>query len=149
MWRVAETPEAQGRFPDSHAELTVGIIAAARDAFGEDGLDRLVARLGELQAEQYERRVPGNARLDQRVGALARIRREEGYMAEWKRQADGSFLLIENHCPICAAASICQGLCRDELALFRDVLGNDVIVERTEHILAGARRCAYRVRPNV
>jgi len=39
-----------------------------------------------------------------------------------------------------------QGLCRSELALFRAVLGPGVEVERTEHILAGARRCAYRIR---
>jgi predicted ArsR family transcriptional regulator len=56
-------------------------------------------------------------------------------MAEAARQRDGSFLLIENHCPICAAASACQGLCREELILFSSVLGNDVSVERTDHIL--------------
>ena len=27
----------------------------------------------------------------------------------------------------------------------RQVLGPDVTVERTDHILAGARRCAYRI----
>jgi predicted ArsR family transcriptional regulator len=30
--------------------------------------------------------------------------------------------------------------------VFRDVLGPEVEVERVEHILAGARRCAYRIR---
>lgn len=59
----------------------------------------------------------------------------------------GGFLLIENHCPICAAAAACQGLCRSELAVFRAVLGSDVVVDRVDHILAGARRCAYRVMP--
>jgi len=52
---------------------------------------------------------------------------------------------VENHCPICAAARICQGLCREELALFHRVLGKNVRVERLSHILAGAGRCAYRV----
>lgn len=147
VWRVADTPEAQARFPDSHAELTVGIIAAARAVFGESGLDRLIERRGELQAEQYTQRIPRNGSLEQRVGALARIRREEGYMAEWKREADGSFLLIENHCPICVAADSCQSLCQVEQDLFRRVLGPDVDVERTEHLLSGARRCAYRIEP--
>ncbi len=59
----------------------------------------------------------------------------------------GGFRLIENHCPICAAARVCQGFCRSELALFREVLGPGVAVERTEHLLAGGRRCAYRVTP--
>ncbi|MGH7865744.1 MAG: hypothetical protein ACREQB_12195, partial [Candidatus Binataceae bacterium] len=70
---------------------------------------------------------------------------EQGYMAECSRRADGAYLLIENHCPICAAARSCQGLCRDELALFRAALGAGVEVERIEHILAGARRCAYLI----
>ena len=67
-------------------------------------------------------------------------------MAEVTAAPDGSFLLSENHCPICVAARACQGLCRSELALFRAVLGPGVEVERSEHILAGARRCAYRIR---
>jgi predicted ArsR family transcriptional regulator len=66
-------------------------------------------------------------------------------MAEAKRLPDGDVLLIENHCPICVAAKACQGFCRSELNLFRDVLGPEVHVEREEHILSGARRCAYRL----
>ena len=57
----------------------------------------------------------------------------------------GGFLLLEHHCPICAAAQLCTGLCREELSLFAEVLGEDVQVERLSHILAGAGRCAYRV----
>ena len=75
---------------------------------------------------------------------LADLRREEGYMAEARR--DGrSWVLVEHHCPICAAATACQGFCRNELALFRSVLGPDVTVERTEYLLEGGDRCAYRI----
>ena len=66
-------------------------------------------------------------------------------MAEWKRNKDGSFLLIENHCPICAAAQECQSLCLGELSLFRSALGRGVQIERTEHLFDGARRCVYRI----
>jgi predicted ArsR family transcriptional regulator len=65
-------------------------------------------------------------------------------MAEWLADGDG-YLLLENHCPICAAATVCQGFCRSELDLFRALLGPGVAVERMEHVVAGARRCAYRV----
>ena len=44
-------------------------------------------------------------------------------MAECAAQPDGSFILAENHCPICVAAKSCQGLCREELDLFRAALG--------------------------
>jgi predicted ArsR family transcriptional regulator len=33
--------------------------------------------------------------------------------------------------------------------LFRVVLGDDVVVERTQHLIAGDQRCAYRIRPRV
>ena len=65
-------------------------------------------------------------------------------MADWKMQEDGSYLFVENHCPICAAATTCQGFCRAERDVFSDVL--NASVERTEHILQGARRCAYVIR---
>lgn len=143
VWCLTE--DAAERFPDSHAELTVDLIDAVRQTFGEEGLDKLVKARTRQQLHSYREGQPGaEAPLQKRVAALAQLRKREGYMAEWSRDGDG-FLLIENHCPICAAASICQGLCREELQLFRRVLGPDVQVERSDHILSGARRCAYRI----
>jgi predicted ArsR family transcriptional regulator len=63
-----------------------------------------------------------------------------------RRQSDDGLALVENHCPVCAAARACQDLCRSELDIFRAVLGG-AAVERTDHIVAGARRCAYRIEP--
>lgn len=79
---------------------------------------------------------------------LSELRSAEGYMAEVQPTPDRKgFLLIENHCPICAAAHACQGFCRAELEIFRDALGDGAEVTRTEHLLAGARRCTYRITP--
>jgi predicted ArsR family transcriptional regulator len=146
IWRI--TDKAQARFPDSHAELTVEMLAIIRATFGERGIDRIIAARTRIQADAYgERLQTAGKSLEARVNALAKIRAEQGYMAEASRQRDGSFVLVENHCPICAAASTCQGLCREELNLFSRLLGESVSVERTDHILAGARRCAYRITP--
>jgi predicted ArsR family transcriptional regulator len=65
-------------------------------------------------------------------------------MAEAKRDGD-AWMLVEHHCPVCEAARACTGLCRTELDLFRATLGPDVEVERTQHLLSGDARCAYRV----
>jgi predicted ArsR family transcriptional regulator len=147
VWRLTE--RAAARFPESHAELTLEIIAAMRATFGEEGLDRLLAERTRLQLRAYRERirVAGDGSLESRVRVLAAIRREQGYMAECVTRADGTLLLRENHCPICVAAKSCQGLCREELGLFRAVLGTQVQVERTDHILAGASRCAYVITP--
>jgi predicted ArsR family transcriptional regulator len=142
-WQL--TRAADRLFPDAYAELNVALIDAVRDRFGPSGLQRVLESREAVQREQYRRRIPAKAPLKQRLEALARIRAEEGYMAEVRSEGRGRFLFIENHCPICAAAIACQGLCVTEIDLFRDVLGDDVSVERTEHIVSGDRRCAYRV----
>ncbi len=95
----------------------------------------------------YRQELSDAADMKERVARLAAIRSREGYMAEWRAEDNGSLLLLENHCPICAAAATCQGFCRSELDVFQDVLGPSVPIERVEHILAGARRCAYRIQP--
>lgn len=144
IWSL--TDAAARRFPDAHSDLTVDLLRAVRATFGDDGLQRLVTERGRQQRAAYAARMPeGPATVEEKVATLAAIRAEEGYMAEWSRDGDGAWLLLENHCPICAAATACQGLCRDELDLFRALLGGDVDVTRTEHLLAGARRCAYRI----
>ena len=146
IWKL--TIEAAARFPDAHGDLTVEIIGAVRAAFGESGMDKLLAERTKRQKDEYRTRLrPAGNSLAKRAQALSEIRREQGYMAECTRMPDGSMLLVENHCPICAAAATCQGLCREELSLFRAVMGDRARVERTEHLLAGARRCAYRITP--
>ena len=107
----------------------------------------LIAAREKQMIESYGERLRGHGNLGVRVRALAAVRNEEGYMAEARADGKGGFLLIENHCPICAAATACQGFCRSELEVFRAALGSDVRVERSEHLLAGARRCAYRIVP--
>jgi len=146
LWRL--TAAADRFFPDGHADLTLNLLAAMRAAFGDAGLEKLLAVRTAEQIAAYRRRVKSAGSLEARLRALARIRSEEGYMAAVEAAVEGGgFLFVENHCPVCAAARTCQGLCASELEVFRRVLGPDVSVERGDHILAGARRCAYRVRP--
>jgi len=143
----AVTAAAAGHFPDTHADLTLDLLDAVRATFGERGLERLIDTRSQRQRRAYRERMRGARSLAERVERLAALRAEEGYLAEWSRSNDGAFLLVENHCPICVAARRCQALCRDELAVFRAALGPAVQVERTDHLLAGGRRCAYRIAP--
>jgi len=143
IWSLST--QGHGRFPDSHADLTVELLGAVREVFGDDGLDRLIATRERDTITNYRAELADCGDLAARVRRLAALRKREGYMAESRRQRDGSYLLIENHCPVCAAATACQGLCRSELAVFQAVLGKGARVSREDHILAGARRCAYRI----
>ncbi len=143
-WRL--TGKAEARFPDTHAQVAVELIGGVDRLFGSDGLDRLIALREAEMLARYRRELDGAGTLAKRVTRLAALRETEGYMAAVESEKDGSYVLVENHCPICAAARACQGFCRSELSMFRTLLA-DCTVERIDHILAGARRCAYRIAP--
>ncbi|WP_306132780.1 helix-turn-helix transcriptional regulator [Roseivivax marinus] len=143
-WHLTE--KGQARFPDTHAALTVDILRSISGVLGEDALDRIIhAREATTQA-LYEEAMADCVTLGDRVGKLAELRNAEGYMAAAETGEDGELRLVENHCPICAAATFCQGFCRAEKAVFENVLGDGVSVERVEHIVGGGRRCTYVIR---
>ena len=138
IWSLSAA--GHGRFPDGHGDLAMQLISL----LDESALERLIGAREAQMRSQYLERVSGCKTLGGKLRALAGIRSEEGYMARVEREAQ-AWLLIEDHCPICAAATRCQGFCRSELDLFRLVLGLDVDVQRSEHTVAGGRRCAYRI----
>jgi len=141
-WILTEAGNA--RFPDTHAQLTIKLIGSVRELFGEAGLDKLIGQREEESRAAYAQ-VCKAADLPTRLQQLAAIRDEEGYMA--RVEADGDdWLLIEDHCPICAAARTCQGFCRSELQLFQEVVGPAGSVVREQHLLSDAMRCVYRIK---
>jgi predicted ArsR family transcriptional regulator len=146
LWSL--TPAAQARFPDTHAALTVQLLDIISSHLGDAALDAIIAVREADTSALYHAAMVEAPDLKARVAALADLRSQEGYMAAWTEQPDGSLLLVENHCPICAAATACQGFCRAELDVFRSVLGPEVAVERTEHIVSGGRRCSYTIKAN-
>jgi predicted ArsR family transcriptional regulator len=145
VWALTDL--ARDLFPDHHDDLTVDLLDAMRRALGDDGLAAVIDARADAQLAAYRKAIPKRGTVRARVEALARVRTEEGYLAEVIDDADGDIVLVEHHCPICVAAAACQNLCRSELDVFRAALGDDVTVERTQHLLGGDRRCAYKVHP--
>ena len=140
------TAKGNARFPDTHAELTLKLINII-SAMGGNAMEEVISVYEETGKQKYHEEMDGLEQLEQKIEKLVEIRTREGYMAEYARNQDG-YLLIENHCPICAAASICQGFCSSELNTFRSVLGKVVTVTRVTHIISGDRRCAYQITCN-
>ncbi len=142
-WQLA--PAAAQAFPDRHGELSVDLISSVRSTLGDPALDQghrcSVRSTGAGLRTRPSPRPPTSR---DRVQRLADVRSDEGYLAEVRSDGDDLFL-IEHHCPIRDAAASCGALCSAELDVFQRVLGPDVSVTRTQHVLAGDRRCAYRV----
>jgi predicted ArsR family transcriptional regulator len=144
LWQLTE--HSVSRFPDSHADLMLDVLRGVETVFGAEGLEQVISERSRRQVQTYRAQLAGVESWQAQVRAIARFRSQEGYMAEVLEQPDG-LLLVENHCPICAAAQTCPGLCTAELEVFRSVLGTSVVVERVEHLMQGDRRCAYRIQP--
>ena len=144
VWTLSAAGHA--RFPDAHANLALKMLEGVRSLFGEDGVEKIIAFREASLRSTYSKALAGKRSLKDKVHALAEARAAEGYMAEVSDVGD-AFVLAENHCSICAAAKACTGLCMSELAVFRGLLGDDVQVDRVEHLMTGGRRCVYRIAP--
>src|SRR6516162_8912333 len=65
FWRL--TAKGHGRFPDTHADLTVNLIGGIRSVFGEAGLDRLIEVRQEAAVATYRQALQPYAGLGDRV----------------------------------------------------------------------------------
>ncbi|MGR5178075.1 helix-turn-helix transcriptional regulator [Vibrio parahaemolyticus] len=137
------TSKGHARFSDRHSDLTIQFIDAIEQVFGNEGLGK-VSKERELNTlTSYRPHFDTLPDLQSKVTKLTELREKDGYMAELIT-AEGGYHLIENHCPICKAASRCEALCQSELNVFQALVGDDVEVQRQEHIVKGARRCVYK-----
>ena len=101
LWSLASG--AASLFPDTHAQLTVDLIGTIRSELGEAALTQLLERRREQITAAYRKRLAREPDMARKLTALADMRSAEGYMARLEKLPDESFLLVEDHCPICAS----------------------------------------------
>ncbi len=142
LWTL--TREGHAYFPDRHSDLAVQLLCSAIDLFGADAAQLLIsAREADLQTRD-EAVLCGVGGVEAKIRRLVQVRCADGYMAHMQRQGK-QWMLIQDHCPIRAAAEACPDLCQSELAMFRHALGKTAVVDRVEHLAGGDRRCVYRI----
>ncbi|MBS0032176.1 helix-turn-helix transcriptional regulator [Chitinophaga sp. 22321] len=142
IWSLTEAGNA--RFPDRHQDLALKLLCNMSKTLSKDTMGQVLDATAKETLKKYREELKDCKDLESRVLLLADIRKREGYMAEFRKEAEG-FLLIENHCPIQAAAKCCSYFCQMEKDTFGEVLGKNASIERIEHIPAGQRRCVYRI----
>ena len=145
LWSLSE--QGHSHYPDSHKDIAIELIDLLRQEPNTDLLDTLVARRSVKQRSHYTNALTQEAQSDTaaKLQKLAQLRTEEGYMAEVRLLPDG-WLFIENHCPIATAAKHCNGFCSAELSTFQQLLGTEVSIKQVDHLIAGARRCTFKVK---
>lgn len=141
------TGDAQELFPSNYDGLAEGLLAAIGAVGGQDLIEQVFQarrrQIGERVRRQLEERLGSEASLEERVRQLAVLQDEQGYLADAVLQLDGTIRLREHNCAILDVARGERSACEAELAMFRDVLGVDVV--RETHIASGDRCCTYRI----
>jgi DeoR family transcriptional regulator, suf operon transcriptional repressor len=138
------TPAADGLFPKAYGELTNELLGYVADA--DPGmLDDLFAKRREHRIAAARARLDRKRSLGAKVAELTRILDEDGYLATHERVSPGAYRIVEQNCAIWAVAQRYGQACTSEIEFIRTVLPGTT-VERVEHMVAGARRCAYEVR---
>ena len=136
------TPAGEALWPKRYGQLTNQLL----DFIGQESPDlvgKVFSRRGEARVERAAKRLSG-LDFDARIQELTRILDEDGYLAECRREADGSWLVVEHNCAILDVAQRYGAACTSELAFLRAAMP-DVSVDRIKHKMAGDFVCAYRI----
>src|ERR671922_1971957 len=132
-------------FPRNYHQLVAQLLEAAASELGAAAVERLFDHRQQELAELYAGRTEGRD-LPELARALAAIQDENGYMADCRQTGEDRWLVSEHNCAIARAAGTWPTACNHELALFRQLAGPGVAVERVAHIQAGDPVCAYVLR---
>lgn len=138
------TELADALFPKAYGALTNELLGYLDD---EDGtsVDRLFARRRDSRIAAAALRLAPKRSLRAKVTELASILDEDGYIATAEAIGRNHFRVVEHNCAIAAVARRYGQACASELEFIRAVLPGAVI-ERTQHMVAGDRHCAYDIR---
>jgi predicted ArsR family transcriptional regulator len=135
--------EAENLFPKRYHLLANRLLSSMDDLLPDDTVDAVMHDVAEKWASERGARMAGRS-LEDRVEEVARIRTEEGAMAEWERM-DGGYLLKQYNCAHLAISRAHDRICDMEQEYLSRMLGASV--SRESRIGGGDRVCAYMIRP--
>ena len=141
------TADAQGLFPTDYGGFASGLVKAIEAVGGEDLVEQVFAarrrQIGDRIRRRMGEQLQDDASLVARVRTLAVLQDEAGYLAEAVVGPNGAIRLHEHNCAIDKIARRTSAPCDAELALFREILGENVV--RETHIASGDRCCSYLI----
>ena len=138
------TAAADALFPRAYSDLTNELLGYASDDDPEL-VERLFERRRRRRVEGAVERLAGRD-FGAKVEELARILDEDGYLADFQAQPNGTFLITEHNCAILGVARRYGQACSSEIGFLREALP-EASIERVQHMIAGAHSCAYEVKP--
>ena len=144
LYRLTE--KARCLFPQRYDELAREVMSQIERQFGEAALAQVLRAHADEWIAQLTAELEGLS-FEERVRTLVRMITARGYLAESRRQKDGSYRLRKRHCPTEKVAVSYPQLCDEEVRVYREVMGGTVT--RECRIADGHRVCEFRIEPPV
>ncbi|WP_178382024.1 MULTISPECIES: metalloregulator ArsR/SmtB family transcription factor [unclassified Paenibacillus] len=138
------TERAEDHFPKNYHNLALELLRELDHGSGLDAVNVLFEGRKRRMLAQYSPMME-NRDLEERVAELSSIQNAGGYMAEWNREEDGTFVMQEYNCPIRQVATQYRKACQCEQGLFEELLSAKVT--RTECMAEGGQSCRYAIAP--
>jgi predicted ArsR family transcriptional regulator len=133
-------------FPKSYADIATIAIDFIEQNMGKNSVEAVLRQRQSDLYDKYYLRIK-NLDFDHKVKELAKMRDEEGYIAESKKnQKNNSHTLLEYNCPIIMIAEKHWEACYIETDLFEKVL--DAKIEVTHRAAKGDSVCKFMIKQN-
>jgi predicted ArsR family transcriptional regulator len=140
------TSQSKTVFPKSYSAIATHALNFIERNMGKEGIEKVLRERQTELFDQYYKRLKG-LDFDQQVKELARIRDEEGYIAESKKESKrsgGKHVLLEYNCPILHIAEKHWEACSTETELFEKLLGANI--ETTHRAAKGDSICKFVIK---
>ncbi|HEU5172357.1 MAG TPA: hypothetical protein VFT83_02420 [Nitrososphaeraceae archaeon] len=143
------TSQSKTVFPKSYSAIATHALDFIERNMGKEGVEKVLRERQSDLFEQYYKRLK-NLDFDKQVKELARIRDEEGYIAESKKESKksddsgGKYVILEYNCPIIHIAEKHWEACSTESELFEKLLGADI--ETTHRVAKGDSICKFVIK---
>ena len=152
------TSQSKTVFPKSYSAIATHALDFIERNMGKEAIEKVLRERQSELFDQYYKRL-NNLDFDKRIKELAKIRDEEGYMAESKKitskgnssnnsanasEQTGKHVLLEYNCPIIHIAEKHWEACSVETELFEKLL--DVKIETTHRAAKGDLICKFLIK---
>jgi DeoR family suf operon transcriptional repressor len=140
------TTQSKSVFTKSYSAIASYALDFIEKNMGKEAVQEVLHERQNELFDQYYKRLKG-LEFDQRVKKLAKIRDEEGYMAEAKRESKsgaGKYTILEYNCPIIHIAEKHWEACSAETELFEKLLEADI--DTTHRAAKGDSICKFAIK---
>jgi predicted ArsR family transcriptional regulator len=142
LYRLTE--KARCLFPQTYDEFAKEVLLQLRCQYGDEGLQRVLRARADALITQMKGELQ-DLGFDDRVKGLARMINKKGYLADVRRLKDGAYRLRQRNCPTESVAVAYPHVCDEEVRVYSESLGCAVV--RECRIADGARVCEFRIAP--